>query len=195
MVEEAFVVKLGARDCLLIAILAIALAAVAVLQAELALSPKRESYRSFSLDLPGFVALNSAIWILHELLHIASLKSLGAEVLGVKIARIARVPVALIVLYGRTSVRKYLLAALAPQSVSAALFLSALTADAVVDLLVYRGPLHVLLYLLYAVHLPASAGDFYGVAYLLAKARTLRGYLECVVEDGRLEGVRVVVKR
>jgi len=152
---------------------------------------RRRGCRGLGLDLLGSVALNAAIWIL----HVAAMRALGTEVLGVRLARIAGVPVALMVLYGRTSIRKYLLAALAPQSISAALLLSALASDAVVDLSIYRGPLYALLYMLYAVHLPASAGDFYGIAYLLAKARTTRGYVECVVRDGRLEGVRVVVER
>jgi len=62
--------------------------------------------------------------------------------------------------------------------------LLASTSARAVDLPFYSGPLYIITYLLYIVHLTASAGDFYWLLYVPAKARTLKAMVECKLNKG-----------
>ena len=70
-----------------------------------------------------------------------------------------------------------------PQLISAALLLAS-TSTIALDLPFYSGPLHILAYMLYTIHLAISAEDFYWLAYTLSKARSLKAKVECKVNGG-----------
>ena len=85
--------------------------------------------------------------------------------------------------YEEIDIPRYVTACLAPQALTAAFLASCAASAGVVEGWLFSGPVSLLLGFYFA-HLLSSAGDIYGVAYTLLKARTLRGVWVAVRSDG-----------
>jgi len=114
------------------------------------------------------------------------MRALGVRVRGVSLVKAGGVlPVALRVEYEEIDIPRYIAVCLVPQVLTAALLAScAASAGVVVEGWLFSGPVSFLLFGLYFVHLLSSAGDIYGVAYTLLKARSPRGMWVAVRSDG-----------
>ncbi|RLF15722.1 MAG: hypothetical protein DRJ97_03015 [Thermoprotei archaeon] len=194
MEERAAVLKLGLKDALYIACLAIILIPLALVQGRYMAVYK--GLQGFELNFLFFTLLWLALTLLHEALHLATMKALGVRSFKLRALKAFKVPVALMVVYDEMSIKQYLVTVLSPQALTVVLLTLSVAFNVYVDLpWAYRGPLWFLFYLLYALHLAGSAGDLYGFLHTLVKAKTLNGRLKCIVEEGKLKEIHVYATR
>jgi len=121
-------------------------------------------------DFLGLVLMGLCVAGLHELVHYAAMRGLGVECGRPKLIKIPKTPIpaAVALPYSETPAAKYALVALSPQAISAAL-LALSTSETWISCWAYEGYLGLLAYALLVMHLAASAGDFYGLLFLVYK--------------------------
>jgi len=188
--REVASVRLGLGYALGVAATMAALAALVVAQVALAgpqlLGPAEREEMEIQIFTPLLLLAYAGLIAAHEGLHVAAMRALGVRVRGVSLVKAGGVlPVALRVEYEEIDIPRYIAVCLAPQVLTVALLAScAASAGVVVEGWLFSGPVSFLLFSFYFVHLLSSAGDIYGVAYTLLKARTLRGVWVAVRSDG-----------
>ncbi|RLF02488.1 MAG: hypothetical protein DRJ59_03465 [Thermoprotei archaeon] len=182
MSRKVIVIKLGLKTALGITALAALLLFLAILQISISL----KHHRDIGMGLMGFLLASLGLAVLHECIHIVTMRALGVEILRIKTMAVLGIPVGLMVLYDEMSLKQYLSVALAPQVITA--FFLQLSR-------IFSGALSALFLALYALHLVMSAGDFYGVVYTLIKAKTLKARLKCIMKEDRLEEIHIYLEK
>ncbi len=184
MNDRIIEIKLGYRDAFIVAALAFLMLLMSIFQYSLMEFPK---VSEFEVELLSLLLITLLISLVHEAIHLIVFRALGVRVLKVKVVRFKVVPLALMVIYDEATITQYIAVALSPQILTVILLASALISSSNVDLLLYRGPLRLFLYILYTLHLAVSSGDFYGIALTLARAKTISGKIKTVVRNGRID--------
>ncbi len=136
--------------------------------------------------VPFFLAALGLV-VLHEMIHITLMKAFKVNILKLKLIKAFKVPLAIMVIYDEMSIKQYIAIALMPQAISIALLLMSTT--------LVNTALALQLFMLYMMHLIASAGDFYGIIKLLVMARTLEGRMKSIMEGGKLKEIHIILPR
>ena len=182
--KNVAVIRMDTKTQLIILAVSLSVLGLAFIQVTFMPKPPRPCCESVEIDLLPVFALMLITITVHEILHLIGFKLLKVDLAKVELVRMFKViPLGIMVVYREISIVKYIIVALLPQVLTIAFLAISLQAIANADM-----ALMIISYTLYALHLGASGGDFYGVAYTLFKAKSLRGkWVYVVKEDKRAE--------
>lgn len=184
--KEYIRIQLGVRDAILIGLLMLI-----ILTSTLPLYFLVKSLELSFINVPLLIAIVLIMTFLHETIHILSMISFGIKGIRPRIVSKVGIPLALMILYDEMSIGQYIVTALSPQLISLILVIMTLYYREYLITWFYVGHLGVLSYILLTCHLAMSAGDIYGVALTLSKARGLKGRIKCIIDDKGLREILI----
>ena len=182
--KNVAVIKMDTKTQLIMLAVSLGFLGLAFIQVIFMPEPPQPCCESIEINLLPVFALMLITIVVHEVLHLIGFKLLKVDLVKVELIKMFKViPLGIMVVYREISIIKYIIVALLPQVLTIAFLVISLQAIANADMV-----LMIISYTLYTLHLGASGGDFYGVAYTLFKAKSLRGkWVYVVKEDRRAE--------
>ncbi len=141
-----------------------------------------------SEDPSTIIALIALLGVLliHELIHFSITKRWDRNakiiLLGPKLYKI-RFPTSFLLIYNGITIIQYIIIALSPQILSIMFLL--------LIIMPISEALKNSIYIIYFFHLISSAGDFYGVLFVIYKFRFKPVKLSCLTKDNEFIGVKV----